>query len=172
MGTETVTCPICGEYEGEARSVESHISGKTDVLHKGEVGRQYREMLLGQEPSSEATSEAAEWDEPTKWGDKEAAKAAVEGVEEPTSESEQIEGTGEIEAEEIEEIEAEEVGVIEAEPPATVEMKEVTGSVGMLGKLGVLGFSGWVLYQLWNGSNEEPSQRGPAFPNSDEADLV
>lgn len=41
-----VNCPLggCG-YEGAPSSVEAHISRMTDSLHKGEVGRAWREAL-------------------------------------------------------------------------------------------------------------------------------
>lgn len=34
-------CPFC-DYEGAPRSVEAHISGKTDDAHRGKVGSQWR----------------------------------------------------------------------------------------------------------------------------------
>lgn len=39
------TCPLCGDYEGAPASVESHVSAKTDDLHKGEVGRAWRDAI-------------------------------------------------------------------------------------------------------------------------------
>jgi len=45
---ETVVCPLPGcDYEGAPSSVEGHISGKSDELHEGELGRNYREELRG-----------------------------------------------------------------------------------------------------------------------------
>lgn len=32
------TCPLCGDYEGSAASVQAHISSKSDKAHKGKVG--------------------------------------------------------------------------------------------------------------------------------------
>lgn len=32
------TCPLCGDYEGSAASVQAHISSKNDEAHKGKVG--------------------------------------------------------------------------------------------------------------------------------------
>lgn len=43
----TVTCPICGEFEGEVSSVKAHItsrSGETDP-HDGRTGGQYADLL-------------------------------------------------------------------------------------------------------------------------------
>jgi hypothetical protein len=47
------SCPFC-EYASESRSsVEGHISGKSDSLHKGKVGRMYRSDI---EQDSEPTT--------------------------------------------------------------------------------------------------------------------
>ena len=32
------TCPLCGDYEGSAASVQAHISSKNDEAHRGKVG--------------------------------------------------------------------------------------------------------------------------------------
>lgn len=32
------TCPLCGDYEGSAESVQAHISSKNDPAHRGKVG--------------------------------------------------------------------------------------------------------------------------------------
>lgn len=46
-------CPFC-DYRGSSRaSIEGHISGKSDSLHKGKVGRMYRSDI---EESGEATT--------------------------------------------------------------------------------------------------------------------
>lgn len=52
-------CPVCGEFEGEPESVEAHISGSSDDLHQGEVGRHYRselELVDGSDGSAGTTS--------------------------------------------------------------------------------------------------------------------
>lgn len=55
---DEVVCPIAGcEYTGSPRSVESHISAKTDKNHKGEVGRQYRDQLRAPKPTSNERSD-------------------------------------------------------------------------------------------------------------------
>lgn len=33
------TCPLCGDFEGSAESVQAHISSKNDEAHKGQVGK-------------------------------------------------------------------------------------------------------------------------------------
>jgi rubrerythrin len=46
-------CPFC-DYVGDSRgSIEGHISGKSDSLHKGKVGRMYRSDI---EETGEATT--------------------------------------------------------------------------------------------------------------------
>ncbi len=47
---QETTCPICGDYSGAPRSVAAHISGMSDDLHKGEVGRSYEDELFGDRP--------------------------------------------------------------------------------------------------------------------------
>lgn len=43
---EMATCVVDGcDFEGSSSSVEAHISGKRDELHKGKVGRNYREEI-------------------------------------------------------------------------------------------------------------------------------
>ncbi|MFK8215596.1 hypothetical protein, partial [Haloferax volcanii] len=55
-----VECPLegCG-YVGEPRSVEAHISGCRDDIHKGEVGRFHRDAIRAEE-DSETVAEAEE----------------------------------------------------------------------------------------------------------------
>ena len=58
--TNDVQCPLCS-YTNSPRSVEGHISAKTDEKHKGEVGRQYRDQLRAPKPASnEVDDEVAE----------------------------------------------------------------------------------------------------------------
>jgi hypothetical protein len=55
-------CPICTEFEGSVSSVEAHISGKSDDLHRGEVGWKHRDALLedDQEGDADEGSEAVD----------------------------------------------------------------------------------------------------------------
>lgn len=50
-------CPICGEYHGFPKSVEAHITGKSDDDHRGQVGKDYRVIdgdtrLISEEPAN------------------------------------------------------------------------------------------------------------------------
>jgi len=42
---ERLECPFC-DYGGSRRSIEAHISGKTDEAHKGKLGRQWRDSIV------------------------------------------------------------------------------------------------------------------------------
>jgi len=55
-------CPICTKFEGSVPSVEAHISGKSDDLHRGEVGWKHRDALLeeDQEGNVDEGSEAVD----------------------------------------------------------------------------------------------------------------
>jgi len=45
------TCPLCGEEKANAKSVEQHISGSSDSVHKGEHGPDHRgEIEAGMDP--------------------------------------------------------------------------------------------------------------------------
>lgn len=63
-------CPFC-DYRGSRRSIEAHISGKTDEAHKGKLGRQWRDSIAAsvaevgdegadqEDPSSDTSEEAS-----------------------------------------------------------------------------------------------------------------
>jgi hypothetical protein len=52
------TCPLCGEEKANAKSVEQHISGSADPVHKGEHGPDHREEIeAGESPDPDAGDE-------------------------------------------------------------------------------------------------------------------
>mgnify|MGYP000583821779 CR=1 FL=1 len=53
--TETVTCPICGDYDGEVSSVQGHITASGGE-HAGRTGGQYEETLLARTGKAEDTN--------------------------------------------------------------------------------------------------------------------
>ncbi|MFC4360170.1 hypothetical protein ACFO0N_19650 [Halobium salinum] len=160
MGTETVTCPLCEEYSGPARSVESHISGKADPVHKGVVGRQFRDQLEGVEATPEPTSKLREAP----------LEASGEGEEEESSD-----GGRETTVEEVDEPSSEptEIEVVETVPPATGEGGVIpVGPMQAVAALGVGALGAFVVQQLRDSRSPSAEQSGPAFPNPGEADLV
>lgn len=53
-------CPMDGcDYEGPARSVEAHVSGTSDDLHRGELGRNWRSVIEASHESDEQAAEAS-----------------------------------------------------------------------------------------------------------------
>lgn len=72
-----VDCPLGCGYCGAPRSVEAHISRKTDERHKGEVGRAYRDVMTG---ATSSTPVAEEIDAETAAGDSSKTLAAVGAV--------------------------------------------------------------------------------------------
>jgi len=42
---DPATCPLCGDERPNAKSVEQHISGSSDSVHKGEHGPDYRDEI-------------------------------------------------------------------------------------------------------------------------------
>jgi hypothetical protein len=62
----TVKCPHC-DYEGRVASVEAHISGKSDEVHRGHVGQTFRDSLpqLGNDTEPE---ELEELEQPSSFG--------------------------------------------------------------------------------------------------------
>jgi hypothetical protein len=54
--SNSVTCPICGDYDGEISSVKSHITGSKGD-HEGKTGQQYADVLEaradGDEPDAQ-----------------------------------------------------------------------------------------------------------------------
>ena len=65
--SDTVTCPLCDDYEGQPTSVEAHISRMTDPVHRGEVGRVFRDHIQDRvvgsedvESSEDSASESTE----------------------------------------------------------------------------------------------------------------
>jgi len=53
--TETVVCPICGDYDGEVSSVQGHITASGGE-HEGRTGGQYEETLLARAGKAEDTN--------------------------------------------------------------------------------------------------------------------
>lgn len=53
----TVQCPWC-DYEGMVPSVEAHISGKADEVHRGKVGHDLRDHLPQTDDSGEESNES------------------------------------------------------------------------------------------------------------------
>lgn len=45
VSDDPATCPLCGEEKANAKSVEQHISGSSDPVHKGEHGPDHREEI-------------------------------------------------------------------------------------------------------------------------------
>jgi len=52
-----VKCPLCGEFEGEAKSVQAHISRKTDEVHKGVTGSEVLNSPGSGQPDSRPGAE-------------------------------------------------------------------------------------------------------------------
>jgi hypothetical protein len=51
VSDDPATCPLCGEEKANAKSVEQHISGSSDPVHKGEHGPDHREEIeAGMDP--------------------------------------------------------------------------------------------------------------------------
>lgn len=60
-----VECPLEGcDYAGEPRSVEAHISGCRDDIHKGEVGRFHRDAITGEETEPVEEDDVESLDQP------------------------------------------------------------------------------------------------------------
>lgn len=91
----TVTCPICGEYEGEVSSVKAHITSRSGANdpHGGRTGGQYAE-LLEQRAGGDGEAEGEPAEEPDPDPDPE-----PEGVED-TEDTEDTEQNAEGDAEE------------------------------------------------------------------------
>jgi hypothetical protein len=45
VSDDPATCPLCGDEKASAKSVEQHISGSSDSVHKGEHGPDHREEI-------------------------------------------------------------------------------------------------------------------------------
>lgn len=56
---EQAECPLCGEFEGEAGSVESHITASQDETHSGEKGEDHRERIREGTSTVESAVETA-----------------------------------------------------------------------------------------------------------------
>jgi hypothetical protein len=80
VSNDPATCPLCGEEKAGVKSVEQHISGSTDIAHKGAHGPDYRDEIEGGEsPDSDPDPDPVE--EPA--GEPEAVRVESPGDESP-----------------------------------------------------------------------------------------
>lgn len=111
----SVTCPLCGEFQGKVDSVVGHITASTDEEHSGEKGENYLPDLVSDEDAREEgrARELGPDEEPADDPDSEPDEGPViEPADEGDNRADDDPGDGTLET-------------VDVEPPEGVETGEV-----------------------------------------------